>query len=140
MGHYRRRTASVTIHRKLCCSPPPHLGEDLLLDVFGILFQGNYLGGHPIDHLSLLLSTVLKAFNHLGLSFHSPNKIVDHVGQLIDLNILTVNTAVQLIHHLPYPIGSIADKVEAIIQTVQRMVLGAVHPSNLVIQRVDLCQ
>jgi hypothetical protein len=71
-----------------------YLGEDLSLDVCGVLFQGNHLGSHPVDHLSLPLSIVLKDLDRLGLLFHLPDQVIDHVGQLVDLDVLNVNMTV----------------------------------------------
>jgi hypothetical protein len=117
-----------------------YLGEDLLLNVLGILFQGDNLGGHTIDHLTLILPTLLKALDRLGLSFHLPNKIVDHIGQLVDLDILDVNTTIQFIHYLPYSVSGIPDEVNTFIQTIDRVVLLTIDSSDLVVQYMDLRQ
>jgi hypothetical protein len=117
-----------------------YLGEDLLLNIHGVLFQGDYLGGHMVDHLTLLLPLVLKGLDCLGLSFHLPDKIIDHVGQLVDLDILNVNMTVQFIHYLPYSISPIPDEVDTFIQTIDRVVLLTINPSYLVVQHMDLRQ
>jgi hypothetical protein len=116
-----------------------YLGENLFLDIRGVL-QSDYFGGHSIDHLSLLLPIILKGLNRLGLSFHLPDEVIDHVGQLIDLDVLNVNATVQLIHNLPYSISSLPDEVNMFIQTVDWVVLLTINTSYLVIQHVDLRQ
>jgi hypothetical protein len=71
-----------------------YLGENLFLDICGVLLQGNYLGSHSVDHLPLLLPIFLKELDHFGLSLHLPDEIVDHIGQLVDLQVLNVNMTV----------------------------------------------
>jgi hypothetical protein len=83
---------------------------------------------------------ILKALNCLGLSLHLPDKIIDHVGQLLDLDILNVNTTVQFIHYLPYSVSGIPDEVNAFIQTINWVVLLTIDSSYLVVQHVDLRQ
>jgi hypothetical protein len=70
--------------------------------------------------------------DRLGLSLNLPDEIIDHVGQLLDLDVLTVNTTIQLIHYLPYSVGGIPDEVNTFIQTIDS--------SDLVVQHVDLGQ
>jgi hypothetical protein len=132
-GYTSTKLSSVWPH-------PSYLREHLLLNIGGVLFQGYYLGGHPVDHLTLLLSIVLEDLNRLGLSLHLPNKIVDHIGQLLDLDVLNVNITVQFIHYLPYSVRSLPDEVNTLVQTIDRMVLRAIHMFYLVIQHVDLRQ
>jgi hypothetical protein len=68
----------------------------------------------------------------LGLSLNLPDEIIDHVGQLLDLDVLTVNTTIQLIHYLPYSVGGIPNEVNTFVQTIDS--------SDLVVQHVDLGQ
>jgi hypothetical protein len=82
----------------------------------------------------------VKALDCLGLSLHLPNKIVDHVGQLVDLDVLNVNTIVQLIHYLPYSVSGIPNEVDAFIQTINQVVLLTINSPYLVVQHVDFCQ
>jgi hypothetical protein len=104
------------------------------------LFYGDQFGGHSIDHLALFLPTLLKAFDRFGLSLHLSNEIIDHVGQLLDLDVLTVNTTIQFIHYLPYSVSGIPDEIDALIQAIDRMVLLTINSSYLVVQHVDLGQ
>jgi hypothetical protein len=99
------------------------------LDILGVLLHGNQFGSHPVNHLTLFLSTLFKATDLLGLSLHLPNEIIDHVGQLLDLDVLTVNTTIQFIHYLPYSVGGIPDKVKTLIQAINRMVLLMINLS-----------
>jgi hypothetical protein len=105
-----------------------------------VLKHSNDLGGHTIDHLTLLLPIILKGLNRLGLILHLSNKIVDHVGQLVDLDVLNVNTTVQFINHLPYSISSLSDEVNAFVQPIDQVVLLTINSSYLVVQHVDLRQ
>jgi hypothetical protein len=87
---------------------PSYLRESLPLDILHALFQG--------DHLTMLLPMVLKEFDLLSLLFGLPNKIVDHVGQLLNLNLLHINATVQLVYHPPYTVRRIT--VRATLQSL----------------------
>jgi hypothetical protein len=117
---------------------PSYLGEHLLLDVLGVLLQSNHLDGHLVDHLALLLSIGLQHLYLLRLPFNLPNEVVDHVGQLLDLNVLNVNTTIQFVHHLPYLVSSIPNEIDMFVQTIDQMILLMINMTNLVIQDVDL--
>jgi hypothetical protein len=76
---------------------PPHLREGLLLDILDALLQSNHFGGQGVDHLAMGLPVSLEVLNLNGLLLRPPNKIVDHIGQLVYLYVLEVNTLIRLV-------------------------------------------
>ena len=88
-----------------------HLWECLLLNILHALLQGNELGSQVINHLPLILLIGLQEINLLGLTLHLPNKVVDHISQLINLHILRINAVVQLVNHPSYTISCFPPKL-----------------------------
>jgi hypothetical protein len=119
---------------------PSYLRESLPLNILQTLFQCNHLGSQRVDHFTMLLLIILEDFDLLGLLLSLPDKIIDHIGQLLDLDLLCINMTVQLVNNPPYAIRRITDKVNTFLQTISRMVLLTINMSNLVVQNMDLCQ
>jgi hypothetical protein len=65
----------------------------------------------------------LEKFDLLGLPFSLSNQIVDHVGQLFDLNLLRINTAIQLVNNPPYMIRRITNEIDVLLKTIDGVVL-----------------
>jgi hypothetical protein len=129
----------VVIHKTKMLSSS-YLGEDLLLDVLSIPFQSDHLGNQGVNHLAMTLPIVLEVLDLFGLLLGFPNEIVDHVGQLLNLNILDVNLVIQFVNHLPNTIRHITNKVNMFVQLINQMVLLMIKTSNLAIQHMDLGQ
>jgi hypothetical protein len=117
-GCLRRRTASMVITRTKTLSSS-YLGENLLLDV---------LGGQSVDHLLVLFLTGPQLLDLFDLFLHSPNEVVDHVGQLINLDVLGINMTVELINDPPYTVRSIPNEINMFFKTVDQVVLLGMLP------------
>ena len=71
----------------------------------------------------MLLSVVFKAFDLVGLVLHLPDEIIDHIGQLFDLDILCINAAVQLVNNLLYTISRLSHEVNTFVKTINGVIL-----------------
>jgi hypothetical protein len=60
----------------------------------------------------MLLTIGLKELDLLLLTLHLPNE-VDHIGQLLDLDVLGINVVVQLINEPPQLVRGLPHKVNA---------------------------
>jgi hypothetical protein len=116
-------------------SPFSYLREGLLPHILNALLQSNHLHHQHVDHLMVFLSIGLKEFNLLLLPLYLPYKIIDHVGQLVDLDILGIDMTAQLIDKPPQLVGSLSHEIDMFIKTVQGMVLKM---SNLLHGRLKL--
>jgi hypothetical protein len=103
--------------------PFSYLGKGLLLHILNTLFQSNDLGGQGVDNLVMFLPTGTKRLDLLMLTLHLPNKVVNHIGQLIYLDILRVDAAVQFINHSTYLIGHIPNEIDMFFQMIDRVIL-----------------
>jgi hypothetical protein len=119
----------VTINRVKTLSSS-YLGENLLLDMLSILLQGDDLGGQGVNHPTVFLPTCLKDLNLLGLPLYFPNEVIDHIGQLINLDILGVNTTIEFVNNPSYTIGSVSNEIHTLLQTIKRMVLSTINVSQ----------
>ena len=117
-----------------------HLWEHLLLNILHTFLQGDQFGSEPVNHLVVFLPANLQGLDLLSLTLHLPNKVIDHVGQLVNLDVLHINSVVQLIYDLPYTIGCLSYKINMFIQMIDGMVLSAIQLINLIGQHVDLGQ
>jgi hypothetical protein len=135
----RRRAASMVIHRTKTLSSS-YLGESLLLHILNALLQGDDLGSLNVNHLMMLSLTGLEVLDLLSLRLHFSNKIISHIGQLIDLDILSISVTVELINNSPYMIGRISNKIYMLLQTIHRMVLSMISFPQGVLEMVNLCQ
>jgi hypothetical protein len=120
----------MVIHRTKLLSSS-YLGEDLLLDVFSVLFQGDNLGGHGVNHPLSLLPTSLQLLDLLRPFLHPPNKIIDHGSQLIDLDVLSINATVEFINDLSYTIRRVSNKVHMLLQMINQVVLSMINTPQL---------
>jgi hypothetical protein len=119
---------------------PSYLRESLPLNVLHALLQRDHLGRQCVDHLAVFFVIVLKDLDLLGLLLSLSDEIVDHVGQLFNLDLLCVNVAIQLVNHPPYTIRRVTDEIDMLLQTIDGMVLLTVNCPNLVVQNVDLSE
>jgi hypothetical protein len=97
--------------------------EHLPLDAFNTLFQGDNLGHQGVDIPMMLIAAGLKQPNLLCLSFGPSDEIVDHIGQLINLDILSINMTIELVNNPFYTIRGIPDEIYMFFQMIDRMVL-----------------
>jgi hypothetical protein len=82
----------------------------------------------------------LEILNLHGLLLRPPDKIIDHIGQLVYLYVLEVNTLIRLIHDAPYTIHGIPDEVGLFLQPVHRVVLETTHVPQLRFEAMDFGQ
>jgi hypothetical protein len=71
-----------------------YLRKCFLLNIFNALLQGDHFSGQDINVLTMLLAIVFEELNLLLLPLHIFNKIVHHISQLADLDVLSIDMVV----------------------------------------------
>jgi hypothetical protein len=110
------------------------------LDILDALLQGDYLGGHGVNDSSMLFSISLEHLDFFSLPLHLLNEVVDHIGQLLNLDVLSVDSAIKLIDNVTYLIGHLTNKVDLFGQMVNQVVLLTVDILYGQLELMDLGQ
>ena len=76
--------------------------------------ESDKLSGQVIKYLLLSLLVGRQLLDLFGLTLHRPNEVVNHIGQLFYLYVLSINATVQLIDYPPYTIGGLPNEVNTI--------------------------